>query len=343
MPMSRLDRLRSRRIDPMVKTAKLMNEAYSRIRDDDAVRYAIGAMQPIDPEYTAVSLSESERVQAHITPAVNAGGVRVAYRYQGSVTNDTHIKAHSDIDNLILHDGFFDLEPPQQPTVPYQGNPLQDLKSLRSVATRAVTDGFPQVTVDATGARSVTLSGGSLRRDIDLVFANWYNSNEYARQQHEIWRGIKVLDNDLDIRVPNFPFLHNAHIENKDGRVNGSARKMIRLLKSLLYDADEEGGLSSYDICSLIWNAPDRLLGYSQGQELQLMQSAHGYMVYVDQDADYRAKLKVPNDTRLVFCAEGATQAQLKVVIRHHAALLEEIQQGLQRSFKKLAEARVEY
>lgn len=343
MPLTRLEQLRNRRLDPMVKTAMLRNEAYNRVREDDAVKYAIGAMQPIDPEYTAVSFTESERVQAHITPAVNANGVRVTYRYQGSVTNDTHIKAHSDIDNLIIHDGFYDLEPPQQPTIPYRGNPLEDLKSLRRAATDAAASGFPQVEVDETGARSVTLTGGSLRREIDLVFANWYNSNAFAQQQHEIWRGIKVLDNDLNTRVENFPFLHNAHISEKDGRVNGSARKMIRLLKSLQYDAEEKNGLSSYDICSLVWNAPDRLLGYTQGQELQLMQSFHDYMAYVDQDANYRAGLKVPNGTRLVFCTEGASQSQLRVLIKLHAALLDEIQRGLQRSFKKLAEARVEY
>lgn len=343
MQPTRLERLRNRRIDPLVKTAMLRNEAYNRVRDDDNVKYAIGAMQPIDPEYTAVSFFESERVQAHIAPAAVAAGVRIVFRYQGSVTNDTHIKAHSDVDNLIIHDGFYDLEPPQQPTVPYGGNPLEDLRGLRRISAEAVVSGFPEVKVDKTGARSVALSGGSLRREIDLVFANWYNSNTYAQHQNEIWRGVKVLDNDLGIRVENFPFLHNAHIEDKDRRVNGSVRKMIRLLKSLLYDADEQGGMTSYDICSLIWNAPDRLLGYSQGQELQLMQSVHGYMLYVDQDADFRGKLKVPNGSRSLFCADGASVDELKVVIKHHGELLQEIERGLQRSFKKLAEARVEY
>jgi hypothetical protein len=141
----------------------------------------------------------------------------------------------------------------------------------------------------------------------------------------------------------NLPFLHNAYINNKDSKVNGSLRKAIRLLKSLLYDADDTNGLSSYDIASLIWNAPDRLLAYDHGQELQLIQSIQGYLLNVDQNENYRNSIKVPNNTRLIFCSEGATVAELRVVIRHLASLIHEIEMGLQRSFKKLAEARVEY
>lgn len=343
MPPTRLERLQIRRIDPMVKTAMLRNEAYNRIRDDDAVKYAIGAMQPIDPEYTAVSFSESKRVEEYISPAMAAQGVSILFRYQGSVTNDTHIKAYSDIDTIIMHGDFYDLEPPQKPAFPYQGNPLEDLRSLRRISTQTVTSTFPGVIVDASGARSVALSGGSLRREIDLVFANWYNSNAYAQYQTEEWRGIKVLDNDLGDRIKNFPFLHNARIEEKDQRVNGSARKMIRLLKSLQYDANEQAGMSSYDICSLVWNAPDRMLGYPRGQELQLIQSIYEYMIYVDRDANYRNSLMVPNDTRALFCADGASSSKLKITILHLASLLEDIQKGLQRSFRRLAEARVEY
>ena len=50
--MSRLDNLNSRRIDPLVESAKLLNESYRGIAQSDSVKYVIGSMQPIDPEYT---------------------------------------------------------------------------------------------------------------------------------------------------------------------------------------------------------------------------------------------------------------------------------------------------
>lgn len=343
MAISRLESLRNRRIDPMVKSARLLNENYERLHDDESIKYAIGAMQPIDPEYTAVSFAESMRVQKHIAPACDTIGVRVEFRNQGSVTNDTHIKAHSDVDTLVIHCGFFDLQPPQKASIRYPGNPLEDLKLLRRTSAQAVKSGFPEVDIDISGARSVSLTGGSLRRDIDLVFANWYNTLNYAKTGDKLWRGVNVLDNNLETRVMNLPFLHNALIKEKNSRVDGAASKMIRLLKSLIYEANEQNGLSSYDITSLIWNMPDRLLAYGHGQELQLMQSTLAYLCHVDQEDAYRNGLKVPNETRLLFGTEGASSAELKVVIKYLAVLLDEIKNGLQRSFRKLAEARIEY
>lgn len=56
-----------------------------------------------------------------------------------------------------------------------------------------------------------------------------------------------------------------------------------------------------------------------------------------------RTSIWVPNGTRLVFYTEGATLAQLSVMQYLLQELLNEIVQGLSRSFKKLAEARVDY
>jgi len=242
MAMTRIQRLRNRRTDPMVKTAKLLNEAYDHLQDDEAITYAIGAMQPIDPEYTAVSFSESRRVQKTIGPAAGIAGIPTDFRYQGSVTNDTHIKAHSDIDILVINMNFTTLEPPQKAAIPYKENPVEELRSLRNLSVEAVKTGFPEVDVNTSGALSVSLSGGGLQQDIDLMFANWYNTNDYANHQQEMYRGINALDIDKAMRVLNFPFLHNAFIEEKDDRSNGSTRKLIRLLKSLLYDAEEGHG-----------------------------------------------------------------------------------------------------
>ena len=50
--MSRLDKLNHRRIDDNIIEAKLFNETYRNISQSDSVKYVIGAMQPIDQEYT---------------------------------------------------------------------------------------------------------------------------------------------------------------------------------------------------------------------------------------------------------------------------------------------------
>lgn len=128
MSYNRLERLQGRRIDPEVIGAKQLNEVYKRISQSDSVKYVLGAMQPIDPEYTKATYAEGDRVWNQLEKNLT---ITCELRYQGSVTNDTHIKAKSDIDLLTVIGRFFTLEQPQEPSSPYQGDPIQDLRDLR--------------------------------------------------------------------------------------------------------------------------------------------------------------------------------------------------------------------
>lgn len=108
---TRLDKLRARRIEePIVfdAAARLPNEVYTRIAQTDSVKYVVGAMQPIDPRYTKNTYAAAERVWNQLDSHLTIGCDR---EYQGSVTNDTHIKAKSDIDVLLLIQHFVTLEP----------------------------------------------------------------------------------------------------------------------------------------------------------------------------------------------------------------------------------------
>ena len=125
--MSRLDKLNLRRTDDSIVEAKLLNEAYRNIAQSDSVKYVIGAMQPIDPEYTKNTYKQAERVRSQLENRLTD---TCEFKYQGSVTNDTHIKAKSDIDLLVIIYKFFTLENPQVPKSPYKGDPLKDLLSL---------------------------------------------------------------------------------------------------------------------------------------------------------------------------------------------------------------------
>src|ERR1051325_12189976 len=104
--LTRLERLRNRRLDPTIKVSEI-NEAYKKLTaEDSAVQYAIGAMQPIDPEYTRRTIEERGRVEKQLSDGYVAAGLRIDFDYQGSVTNDTHIRAHSDVDLLTVEKRF---------------------------------------------------------------------------------------------------------------------------------------------------------------------------------------------------------------------------------------------
>ena len=336
---TRLDRLYSRRIDEEIHNAQQLNEVYKRLTQSDSVKYVLGAMQPIDPAYTKATYAEGERVWNHLDKALSQDCV---LRYQGSVTNDTHIKAKSDIDLLTITTEFFSLELPQTPSHPYEGDPLQDLIDLRNEEIKILDSAFPEVTVDSSGGKSICLEGGSLRRKIDVVPSNWYNTNLYAEHGEEVYRGVKILDAKNKTRIGNTPFLHNAFIELKDNRVNGGLRKAARLMKSLKYDT-ENINLSSYDIVAIAYNMDDELLNFRGEMELALLESCSQYCKRLLWDDTLRASISVPDGHRAVFKDGHATKLGLAAMVRELNTLRDDVMTENARSFQKLADARVYY
>lgn len=339
MNSNRLDRLAARRTDPNISEAKLLNEIYRSLDQSDSVRYVVGSMQPIDPEYTKNTYAQGERVCNQLKKRLETS---CEYEYQGSVTNDTHIKARSDIDILLLIEKFFTLEDPQKPKSPYKGDPIQDLLDLRKEAISVLDAAFPEATVDSSGSKSIRIEGGSLTRKIDVVPSNWYNTNKYAETNEVIYRGVQILDASKRVRLKNTPFLHNAWIEVKDNNTSGGMRKAARLMKSLKYDT-ESIELSSYDLVSIAFNIPDQMLNIPYGMDLAILNACHEYCLELQQDQYLRASIEVPDGHRKIFATDHATVRGLAQLTNALGELVNDVLMENQRSFKRLAEARVEY
>lgn len=340
---TRLEKLRNRRIDPLIKASGI-NEAYNRLTgEDSAIQYAVGAMQPIDPEYTKNTIEERDRVEKQLADGYVRAGLGIDFDYQGSVTNDTHIRAHSDVDLLTVEKRWRVVQPPNLAQPIYDGDSLADLREIRKNASETLKKAYPTAKVDDSGSKAVNISGGSLRRKIDVIACGWWDTIEYIAEAHKFWRGIHILDNQKGERVPNKPFLHNKRIDEKDVTANGGLRKLIRLLKSLKYDSDEGIELSSYDIAGIVYNMPDSYLYSHPGQDLVLIKNCHTYLYYLEITPAEREKILVPNKMRKVFCAEGASAKGLEQMRVALGILIQEIEAGLNRSFRKLAEARIKY
>lgn len=341
--MARVDKLRSRRVDPGMALREAANEVYERLSEDDAIRYAIGAMQPIDPAYTRNTYAESERVQGRLTDGYKAMERRVEYAHQGSVTSDTHIQAHSDIDLLVVEKRFVYLQHPLQPSSPYKGDAKQDLMELRAGAEGTLVAAYPAAKVDCTGGKAISLSGGSLRRRIDVVIAAWLETPEYKGGLGDHYRGVSILEKLTVNTINNKPFLHNFRIEERDKFVGGGLRKAIRLLKSLRYDSEQGVELSSYDIAATAYAAPENWWAVPQQQDLLIVERANQWLAHLAANRAFAESLEVPNKTRKIFCEGGATFAGLEELRRETASLLHDIETGLSRSFRRLQEARIGY
>lgn len=355
----RLDRLIARRTAPVaaplrksasaefereVYQAPVINEAYSRIEQEGkATRYAVGAMEPVDENYTRITYEQGERIENQLNKAFEQCGIECDFDYQGSVPCDIHIKAHSDIDMLAITRRFISLERPQVPIYPYNGNPVEDLREIRAGASDCLAAAFPAATVDTSGRKSISIEGGSLSRKVDIVPANWFDTIAYKQTGKKRDRGVMILDHKLGVQLANFPFLHIDCVENRDRETYGGLRKVVRLMKSLKYDSDNHIKLTSYDIVGIAYAMPTSTLIAPRELQLSLLSQLKQFLDYLANNENLRNSIQVPDGTRKVFGEGYATKEQLAAMQDEVDDLTRAVAKDLNRSFERLAEAKISF
>ena len=218
-----------------------------------AKEYVEKAMEELPRQSTEISYEEGDRVNNHLMKELPNYGFNPDFRYQGSVPCNTHIKYHSDIDLLVIIDKFESIENPDRITNPYLGNPKEDLTNLRAACIKILKENYTVADIEKN-SKSIKISGGTLRRHIDIVPANWYNSENWYIYKQDYYRGIRIFDNKTKERDKNFPFLNIHLINEKDNQTCGKYRPLVRLAKTLKEDSEYDINISSYDIQALLYN-----------------------------------------------------------------------------------------
>jgi len=319
----RFERLLNRRV-PMEKYAVQMESFANAKAGGQELSYLIDGMQPIDEEFTKNTFNEGDRVKEQLKNNLPSKYL-VQFDYQGSVTSDTHIRIHSDIDLLALHGGFVGLDVGVPVTYPYSGNSLSDLLSMRSDSAVVLKNKFPAAKVDDKPGKSISIEGGSLTRKIDLIIGNWWDTELWKQHKVKMARGIEILDSKFPTTIRNKPFWHNYEIDQKDKKTRG-LRKVIRLLKTLKYDAEPDLKMSSYDITSIAWNMAEPALTVTAGAYVQLAKNARDELKrFIDNDS-VRNSLNVPNGTRRIFSGNGATLEHLRQLHKELSDLINRVE-----------------
>ncbi|EIH3811373.1 hypothetical protein LGK63_003636 [Escherichia coli] len=287
----------------LLEDALELNESWeSRGRDDSAIRYVIGAMQPVDPRYTEISFETAYRIENQLTKKLD---LNLDFRVQGSVPLDIHIKGFSDVDLLIIDTQMLMYDSGGVGSYSAAEKDGRDvIIELRRAARDALKMTFPAAQVDDNNAKSLRITGGSLQREVDVVPGIWWDTKEYQLTKKEEHRGVTIIDKNKRERIYNEPFLHMQRIKDKCDQCNGGLRKSIRMLKTLKADSGDEGSsidLSSYDIASLMYHADANNLRHSTYYELAVLVETHRWLNHLAQDHDAAMQLDVPNGTRKIF------------------------------------------
>lgn len=309
-----LNKLRSRRLgldrgDTLDFIEALgRTESYERRQGKAATRYALGAMQEVDPTYTKVSLDEAEKVEKALRRGIEKTDIETEYRLQGSVPINVHIRGASDIDLLVLERRHLTYDASGSLAIaghyaPYSGRGtlVHDLLHLRSTCEGILTQTYQAATVDVSGAKSIRLSGGGFRREVDVVPAHWHDSIGYQKTRSEIQRAVSILDKSVPTTFENWPFLYRAKLDALDGQVGGGLKMSIRLLKNLKNDTDKEIELSSYDIGGVMWNCPPTLISSDHGKDLTVLAGADTWLSMLASNHQYATSLMTPDHSRNVI------------------------------------------
>jgi hypothetical protein len=287
----------------------------SRAGGKPYTRYALGAMQEVDPDYTRISMQTAERVANQLGKRV--GSFDLEFRLQGSVPLNVHIRGVSDVDLLTLIDKRFlsyDASGVRAGTYwPSTDTSLQLLSQLRAEEEPALRKAFPAAAVDTTGSKAIKISGGSLARSVDVVPSHWYDSADYQRTGELHDRGVIILDRKANRTVTNYPFKHIKLVSDQDLLAGAGLRKAIRLCKNVKADADKSIALPSFDIAAIMYHADLAALRLGAWHELAILAETQRHLDYLYYHPDEAKSLYVPDGTRRIFDTEAKLSALLSL------------------------------
>lgn len=268
-------------------------------------RYALGAMQEVDADYTRISTETALRVAKQLENRI--AGFKLEFHLQGSVPLNVHIRGVSDVDLLtLISPQFLSYDPgglraTSGAYYPTALTSLQQLKDLRTEEEPALKNAFPAATVETRGSKAIKISGGSLARSVDVVPSHWYDSADYQRSGALHDRGVIILDKRNNSTMTNYPFKHIREVSDRDLVAMGSLKKAIRLIKNIKADADREIALPSFDLAAIMFHADMNALRNGHWYELAILAETQRHLDHLYHHPDYAKLLLVPDGTRAIF------------------------------------------
>lgn len=273
-------------------------------------QYALGAMQEVDADYTRISVETAERVGKMLQTNLTAVGIDIICKLQGSVPLNIHIRGVSDVDLLALEASFFTYATSGlRNALGYYRSPtsrtsLSVLLSLRAHSEKILKEKYPAATVDVSGGKAISISGGSLQRPVDVVPSHWHDTDAYQVSGDETDRAVIILNKKIPDTLDNLPFLHRKEISDRDGECSGGLRKAIRLCKNVKADAEDEGtsiALPSFDIAAVMYHANPSALWSNDVFELSVLGETQRHLDTLARNHEHAKTLRVPDGSRLIF------------------------------------------
>lgn len=280
-----------------------VTEGYRSKTKSKNFQYALVSMQEVDAQYTAISYREAERVAKQIDSRLLSRGKVVTVELQGSLPLNVHLRRVSDVDMLVWPWSFFVFDRYGVAASSYTAsasNAVSEIISLRSECCSVIQSAFPAAKVDDSGAKCITVSEGSLLREIDVVPSVLYKTATYQQTNNDEDRAVHIFDTKAGELITNYPFKVRALINAMEGRTGGGCKKAIRLLKNMKEDSDTSIALSSFNIMSLVYAMRESDLVHLSYYEGKIVASLQSWFFTLANDETYLRSLDTVDGSRKI-------------------------------------------
>jgi hypothetical protein len=216
--------------------------------------------------------TKCENAESAVNKAIDAheklSVMDVTVFLQGSYRNRTNVKQDSDVDICVrLNSTFFPEYPPGKTREDF-GNTKGSISfaDYKNLVQKALEDYFGESSV-RRGDKAFNIHENSYRIDADVVPTlehRRYCLNDDGT--HYVLSGIG-FDTDAGKRILNWPEQHYENGLKKHEDTGRRYRKIIRILKRMRNEMQDEGieaakNIASCLIESLVWNVPNENFGY---------------------------------------------------------------------------------
>ncbi|MCW3808066.1 nucleotidyltransferase domain-containing protein [Plebeiibacterium marinum] len=276
----------------------------------------------VDELYTKQTIDAGNRVKNQLNSKLSD----VSFEFQGSVMTNTHIKGYSDIDLLTITEKFYTFDREginkslNQTDVYFKynqnqintlknvlngggyTNALTDLRELRLDCEETLDSVYSYV--DTSRPKSIEVELTNPNRKVDVVIASWFQDTNYYINSNIVNKAIQVFykgnipayDRKLDA---DYPFMRIKLLNDKDSIVNGRLKRMIRFLKTLKSDADQDIKLSSFDINAILFDIDTKQ--YHNKSYLELVPIAYEQLKKIANNYSYRYNLQSLDKREYIF------------------------------------------
>jgi hypothetical protein len=312
---------------------KAYQDELGSISYSDVLVFIRSAMKGVEPEYTRRSKEAGEKVKDHLKTVLT----NVVYKYQGSVMTDTHIKGYSDIDLLTITNKFYSWDSSRVKQIlenheqkqryreasirkleyensvsSYSGNSLDDLREIRTKSEQKMKEVY--IDCDINKPKSIKITNRNLKRDVDIVTANWYDDVTSIINDKDDYRGIQVYNKIEHKKGPaDFPFLSIARINDRSSATMGRLKKMIRFLKHCKAGSVYQIELSSFDINAICYDIdPNK---YNGLPFYDLVPVLYRQLKLICEDDTYADNIVSVDGREYIFRYNSSKKANLKQLL----------------------------